>query len=83
MNEEQEQSERQDRDMSIIKSHVAQISEHFETVQIIATRHDAEHGGTVMASWGEGNWYGRFGSIKGWITQQEEQTRIDQRSGDE
>lgn len=77
--EEREERERQkaehkaqrDRDIAILKSHVSQLSEHFGSVQIIATRHDPESDGTIIVNWGEGDWYARYGAVKWWILHEE------------
>lgn len=64
-----------DRDLELIRSHAAQLAEHFDAVQIIVTRHDPAGGGgggTVMADHGEGNWFARYGSVREWVTKHEE-----------
>ncbi len=79
MNDEQDREQEQqdelnntkERDHAMLKRHVAQLAEHFETVQIFATRHSAEHDGTVGAQWGEGNWYARYGQVKEWVVREE------------
>jgi hypothetical protein len=57
------------RDERILDSHVAQLAEHFDTVQIIATRYDDRT--TRIWAWGAGNWYGRVGSIRAWLLREE------------
>ena len=52
--------------LEILKQHAAQLAEHFDTVQIICTRHD-EQDGTATQAWGAGNLFGRFGSVDYWL----------------
>lgn len=45
-----------------------ELGEHFDTVQIFATRHESgEENGTVHVSLGLGNWYARFGQVQMWL----------------
>lgn len=84
MTQEDENQEQEDRDTAIIKSHVAQLSEHFETVQIFCTRHmPAELDGTVCVQWGAGNWYARYGGIKEWVFKREEEFRVQVRPAED
>lgn len=61
-----------DRDKEIIQSHVAQLMEHFDTVQIFCTRHSEELEGTVRVQWGGGNYYARYGQVNKWLIEEEE-----------
>jgi hypothetical protein len=67
------------RSRAILKSHVAQLMEHFDSVQIFCSYHSIEDEVTMPCHRGDGNWYARYGPAKEWVTQQEEQMRIDQR----
>lgn len=58
-------------DLAIIKRHAAQLAEHFDSVQVFATRKSED--GTVNAQWGEGNWFARFGQVRAWLVQEEGQ----------
>lgn len=80
MSETLDQSD-EERDLKILKSHTAQLMEHFETVQILCSRHIGDDG-TVSCTWGSGNWFARYGQVKEWITKQEEGTRIERRNED-
>ena len=42
----------------------AEIAEHFDTVQIVATRHDGSDGGTFWITRGRGDSYARYGALK-------------------
>lgn len=73
-----------DREMQILRSHALQLHEHFESVQIIVTRHDVEEDGTVLAHHGEGNWFARYGSVKEWLLKLETRTKREvMREGDD
>jgi hypothetical protein len=71
----EEPNEDEDRDMAILDSHVAQLCEHFDTVQIFVTRQNGEENVTMTADKGNGNWYARYGQVREWITKQEERTK--------
>lgn len=65
----------EDRDMAILKKHCIQLSEHFDSVQIFATRHDHDEGRTLKANRGHGNWYANFGCVSEWVDEQRERIR--------
>ena len=53
-----------------------ELGEHWDTVQIFCTRHEAgEHAGTVHRAQGIGNYYARYGQVKQWVDLQDEGTR--------
>lgn len=61
-------------DMKLLDNALKLISEHFDTVQIFATRHEPEvHTGTVNSYKGVGNWYARYGQIKEWVAKVEKE----------
>lgn len=60
----------QDQDIIILKNHVVRLSEHFDNVQVFATRSTPE--GTVRCGWGTGDWYARYGHAKKWFLELEE-----------
>lgn len=65
-------------DMERVQRAVESLGEHFETVHIFCTKHEPGDGhGTFNCSAGSGNWFARFGQIKGWTVKMEEQFRID------
>lgn len=67
MSEEQKQRES---DETRLAQALAMLGEHFDTVQIFVTRHEAGSlNGTIGACKGEGNWYARLGYVKEWILQ--------------
>lgn len=58
--------------LDILRSHVAQLGEHFDTVQILVSRHSpSEDGGSVSFHVGTGNPLARYGHAKAWVLQQE------------
>jgi hypothetical protein len=42
----------------------AEIAEHFDTVQIVATKHDGSDGATFWITKGRGDSYARYGALK-------------------
>jgi hypothetical protein len=52
------------------ESHVAQLSEHYETVMIFTTRNNGENG-TIHCQLGAGCYFSRYGHIKLWILSEE------------
>lgn len=63
------QQDEMDRDIDMVKRHVAQLSEHFEAVQVFVTRSSEE--GTVNCHLGAGNWFARYGQVKLWTAKEE------------
>lgn len=56
-----------DEAQAILDKVAAQLSEHFDAVQILTTWMDPE-GQTLMLSRGRGNWYARLGMAREMIT---------------
>ena len=75
----------------MIKQHAQQLGEHFETVQILATRPDSIDGECFTQRWdvGVGNHYARFGQATLWLEEQAEfiraraHQRIEEQDDDE
>lgn len=63
-----------DEDLSLVKSVCEKLGEHFDTVQVFATRFDGEMG-TVNVNWGSGNWFARRGQISDWLLKENESSR--------
>lgn len=61
----------EDRDMALLKTAAGQLMEHFDTVQIFVTRQNEGAEGTVNANWGAGNWFARYGQVRGWLIYQD------------
>lgn len=68
-----------DEQLAIVKSAVARLSEHFETVQIFCTKLNDSGKGTTHVQWGSGNWFARYGQVKTWSEKEEEDLRIEVR----
>lgn len=66
-------------DLEIVKKHVAQLAEHFDTVRIFVTRHEGDKESTQAVTSGRGNIYAQQGQIFEWKGLQEEYVRIDAR----
>ncbi len=70
------QDQKSDGDMAMLEQHANQLAEHFDSVQIFVTRHEAgESDGTVNANFGTGNWFTRFGQISTYLTKADERSR--------
>lgn len=66
-----------DADLERIEKVAQVLGEHFDTVQIFATRHEpgAKDAGTYRFSAGCGNWYARYGQVREWMLMQDEMAR--------
>jgi len=64
-----------DLDVKMINKHLDTLIEHFDSVQIFATRQSSHNDGTVHINIGRGNYFARYGQIKEWIIVEEESTR--------
>lgn len=59
-------------DVEIVRKHLDALGEYFDSVQIFATRYEAEiENGTVAVNMGIGNWYARVGHVKQWILKED------------
>lgn len=63
--------ERGERGLNRLKDACAALSSEFEAVQIIASRHDPDRGGTLQVAWGIGSWYARYGMLKAWLARED------------
>lgn len=72
-----------DPDLVTLDRHVAQLMEHFDSVQIICTRFEAKAGKTSCASRGDGNWYARVGAVREWLIRDDQATREDVKGDDD
>lgn len=73
-----------DEDLARLQQACESLGEHFDSIQIFATRHDPDrgNGGTTNASWGSGNWFARKGQIEEWLLKQDERSRIEVRQSE-
>jgi hypothetical protein len=58
-----------DRLLKILQSHVSQLAEYFDSVQIFCTVKKEEE--TLSFFDGSGNWFSRYGQITAWIKTEE------------
>jgi hypothetical protein len=72
-----------DEKLEIVKRHTAALMEHFDSVQIFATKNDEAEETTQAFNHGNGNWYARYGQIQEWMTQQSERAAIQIRKEDD
>lgn len=70
-----------DPEIELLEKHIAQLMEHFETVQIFVTRHDAGQG-TFNINLGDGNFFARLGQVQEWITKSNELSKENVRRQD-
>lgn len=72
--ESEDPAEREKReDNEYLDSICARLGERFDTVRIIATRNRGT--GTRLNTSGGGNWFGQVGSVREWLTDQDESSR--------
>ena len=70
----------EDSDMKLLHQAADQLIEHFDSVQIFASRHDmANDDGTLDCTAGRGNWLARRGQVREWMLKQDEASRADAR----
>lgn len=62
-----------EQDMSLLDRATNGLMEHFDTVQIVATRLAKD--GTLHAARGRGNWYARVASVLEWLEDDREDAR--------
>lgn len=62
-----------DPDMEQVDRAIAQLMEHFDTVQIFVTRQETD--GTVNCNQGSGNWFARRGQVEDWLVKRVEEAK--------
>jgi hypothetical protein len=62
-------AESKDVDIELLKRAALALSEHFDSVQIFATRKTQD--GTVNCRWGTGDWFARYGHCRLWCMRAE------------
>ena len=68
----------EERDLNMVKNHVAALAEHFDTVEVFCTRHEGNAVGTTAVAWGAGNWFARLGQIRAWMRHREAEPEFDE-----
>lgn len=67
-------------DLERVDAAINLLSEHFDAVQIFASRHEPEtEDGTVSVEKGSGNWFTRYGQVSDWMIKVDEDTRENRR----
>ena len=62
----------EDKDLKLIDQALQLLGEHFDSVQILATRHEsATHDGTINIAKGVGNWFARYGQCVDFVHKQD------------
>jgi len=70
----------EDKQQEMLNEHARQLGEHFDSVQIFASRHESGiHGATLNFAAGEGNFYAAVGQVRLWLVMREEEARVDVR----
>lgn len=65
-----------DRDVELLKKAAESLGEHFDSVQIFASRHEPEtENGTVSCNEGTGNWFARIGQVREWLIRRDEESK--------
>lgn len=68
----------------LIQKTAQSLGEHFDSVQIFATKHEpGVDDGTTHFYSGVGNYFARVGHVKDWIIKQNEGTRIKTRNDED
>lgn len=71
-------------DLNRIKDAAQKLGEHFDSVQIFATRSESgELEGTLNFHVGVGNWFARYGQVKQWLIKEDEAARLETRKNSE
>jgi hypothetical protein len=68
-----------DHEEQLIDAALKTLSEHFDGVQIFATRYESD-GNTLNIARGHGNFFARYGHVQEWVIGQEELQRARARS---
>jgi hypothetical protein len=67
--------------MEMLDKAVMSLIEHFDSVQLVATMHNAE--GSALYAAGRGNWYSRLGAMTCVLEQLQEGERLIERGRNE
>lgn len=62
----------QERDQELLARHCAGLMEHFDSVRIVATKHNPVDQTTTTASWGQGNFHAQRDSTREWLAMLDE-----------
>jgi hypothetical protein len=59
----------------LMRNHISQLMEHFDSVSIVATKWNSENNDTYATCYGSGDYHARFGAMFNWIEGQKELMR--------
>lgn len=77
-------SDQKDIDVERVQKSIDTLGEFYGAVQIFVSRDsDDGDGGTINLTRGTGNWFARYGHVKNWINEVEENTRDEARRRNE
>jgi hypothetical protein len=63
-------------DIQRVREAIVTLGEHFDTVQVFVTRHEAgESDGTEHIGLGAGNFFARYGQIHQWMAANDQEAR--------
>jgi hypothetical protein len=62
----------EDQDLRAIKESVIKLRDRFDSVQVFATRHSGDDGGTINCRWGSGDFFARYGHVRLWVMREED-----------
>ena len=60
----------------VLQACCARLMEHFDSVRIVCTEHDAA-GVTHHWTWGGGNWYAQKASVQEWLLKADQDSRTE------
>jgi len=59
----------------MVKTHAAQLGEHFQSVQIFVSGYTGSNGESLAFEYGAGNFYARLGQVTEWLSIQDQYQR--------
>lgn len=80
MSEETPEAKRNAEDRALIRKHVDELAEHWESVHIFVSQHEGSNDRSRGVNIGAGNWFARFGQIKEWTVYEEERIKMEARA---
>lgn len=63
----------------ILRRHAAMLSEHFDSVEIVACKTNDDGNGVARFQWGLGSWFERYGLVRSWVVRAEAQMQDEHR----
>jgi len=68
------------KEIELVDNVIAQLMEHYDHVQVFATRSEGHSGGTSHIVRGAGNPFARYGHVRSWLTKEDEIARQEART---